>query len=200
MPPTFTRSEEIRTISGRHDTCNAGAGSGHDSSVEDRQGAFERLYNHYSPDLAMYALRRTDRETAQDVVAETFTVAWRRLDDVPASAPLPWLYGIARRVLANQRRSAARLAALRERLEREGTAAPQVADRALAEALRHLSESDRELLMLVAWEGLSSAEAAVALGCSNAACRVRLHRARRRLAAALEGFPDLEKRLAKEAW
>jgi RNA polymerase sigma factor (sigma-70 family) len=166
--------------------------------VEDRQAAFERLYDQFSPDLAMYALRRADRETAQDVVAETFTVAWRRLDDVPRSDPLPWLYGVARRVLANQRRSASRLAALRRRLEPEGTPAPRVADHGLAAALQHLNEADRELLMLIAWEGLSPTEAAVALGCSGGACRVRLHRARRRLAAALQTVPTCEGHIVEE--
>jgi RNA polymerase sigma factor (sigma-70 family) len=166
--------------------------------VEDRRAAFERLYDRFSPDVAMYALRRADRETAQDAVAETFIVAWRRLDDVPGSDPLPWLYGVARRVLANQRRSASRLAALRQRLEPEGAPASRVADHALAAALQQLSEADRELLMLIAWEGLSPTEAAVALGCSDGACRVRLHRARRRLAAALQTTPTSEEHIVEE--
>lgn len=136
----------------------------------------------------MYALRRSDRDTAQDVVAETFAVAWRRLDAVPRD-PLPWLYAVARRVLANQRRSTARREALKTALARStaGFAAP--VDHDLADALRRLPSGDRELLTLVAWEGLSPREAAAALGCSDTACRLRLHRARRRLAALLDAAP-----------
>jgi RNA polymerase sigma-70 factor, ECF subfamily len=126
--------------------------------VEDRRARFERLYENCSPDIAMYALRRTDRETAQDVVAETFTVAWRRLDKVPEK-PLPWLYGVARRVLANQRRSARRLTSLRRKLEADADTAPELADPELAAALRGLPAIDREILALVAWEGLTAAEA-----------------------------------------
>ena len=132
----------------------------------------------------MYALRRTDRDTAQDVVAETFTVAWRRLDKVPEK-PLPWLYGVARRVLANQRRSTRRLTSLRRKLEPDADTAPELADPELAAALRALPAIDREILALVAWEGLTAAEAAVVLDCTSTAARLRLHRARARLAAAL---------------
>jgi RNA polymerase sigma-70 factor (ECF subfamily) len=142
------------------------------------------LYENCSPDIAMYALRRTDRDTAQDVVAETFTVAWRRLDKVPEK-PLPWLYGVARRVLANQRRSTRRLTSLRRKLEPDADTAPELADPELAAALRALPAIDREILALVAWEGLTAAEAAVVLDCTSTAARLRLHRARARLAAAL---------------
>jgi RNA polymerase sigma-70 factor (ECF subfamily) len=165
--------------------------------VEDRRARFERLYGAHSPDVALYALRRADRETAQDVVSETFTVAWRRLDEIP-DEPLPWLYGVARRVLANQRRSATRLAALRRRLEPAQSPPTEVSDVTLANALLRLDETDRELLMLVAWEGLSPSEAAAALGCSDSACRVRLHRARRRLAAALDLEASPAQQLAEE--
>jgi RNA polymerase sigma-70 factor, ECF subfamily len=152
--------------------------------VEDRRARFERLYASYSPDIAMYALRRTDRETAKDVVAETFTVAWRKLDEVPARE-LPWLYGVARRVLANHRRSARRLIALRRRLDAQPAAPTELADPALEDAFRRLSDADREILALVAWEGLTPAEAAVVLGIEANASRLRLHRARRRLATVL---------------
>ena len=127
-------------------------------------------------------------------MAETFLVAWRRLEDVPVDS-LPWLYGVARRVLANRRRSADRRAALEQRLagadsrdsgrdpgERAGDA------ELLRTALRRLSEPSREALMLVAWHGLSGARAARAAGCSRAAFAVRLHRARARLAAELEAL------------
>ncbi|HEV2999433.1 MAG TPA: RNA polymerase sigma factor [Solirubrobacteraceae bacterium] len=156
-----------------------------------RRARFERLYDaHYAPVLA-YALRRSERSVAHDVAAETFLVAWRRLDDVPADAA-PWLYGVARRVLANERRGAGRRAALAERLRQlparrpPGEALEGAGSGSLAEALARLPERDREALMLVAWEGLSTAQAARAMGCAPAALRVRLHRARRRLARALD--------------
>jgi RNA polymerase sigma factor (sigma-70 family) len=156
-----------------------------------RTHRFEELFRAHYPAVRGYALRRTSPETAQDAVAETFLVAWRRLDDVPADA-LPWLFGVARRVLANQRRSAGRSAALLRQIgaaELPGvTAAP---DEAVGEAelvhaaLASLPERDREALMLVAWHGLSGARAARAAGCTTTAFGVRLHRARRRLAARL---------------
>ena len=117
---------------------------------------------HY-PAVRGYALRRTSTDAAQDVVAETFLTAWRRLDDVPADA-LPWLFGVARRVLANQRRSENRATALAERVAAAGPAATSAPEEALGEAelvraaLASLSEKDREALMLVAWHGLSGSE------------------------------------------
>jgi RNA polymerase sigma-70 factor (ECF subfamily) len=136
-----------------------------------------------------YALRRTSREEAEEVVAETFLVAWRRLPEVPDD-PIPWLLAVARRVLANQRRATGRRKALDQRLgstSRPGSlVAPDPAEEvearmALDNALRHLSEWDREALLLVAWEGLDNRRAAVVMDCSPATFTVRLHRARRRL-------------------
>jgi RNA polymerase sigma-70 factor (ECF subfamily) len=125
------------------------------------------------------------------VIAETFLIAWRRFDDLP-SDPLPWLYGVARRVLANQRRSAGRGGALEKKLAFAGSpdghdnVADRVGDADLMRlALARLSEHDREALMLVAWEGLDGGRAARAAGCSRGAFAVRLHRARSRLAAEL---------------
>lgn len=134
-----------------------------------------------------YAVRRTERHVAQDVVAETFLIAWRRLDEVP-ELELPWLYGVARRVLANELRSARRRRALAERSSMLLHAQLETAagDSNVIAALARLGARDRELLLLTAWEGLSAAEAAAALGCSRAAARVRLHRARRRLEDELE--------------
>lgn len=154
---------------------------------------FEELFRRNYPAVRGYALRRTSPEAAQDVVAETFLVAWRRLDDVPGDA-LPWLFGVARRVLANQRRSSGRGAALVERLAGAAVGATTDLEESVGEAeavraaLRLMTERDREALMLVAWHGLSGARAARAAGCSRTAFDVRLHRARRRLAALLEGL------------
>jgi RNA polymerase sigma-70 factor, ECF subfamily len=141
----------------------------------------------YKP-LLGYALRRCDSpEDAADVVAETFTVAWRRAAEMPAGDEARlWLYGVARRVLANHRRGERRhmikTAALRAELPVR--AAPQDESH-VAEVFRGLSERDRELLALVAWEGLTNAEIAVVLGCSSNAVSIRLHRARKRFARAL---------------
>lgn len=151
----------------------------------------------HRPVLA-YAARRVDEPAdAADIVAETFLVAWRRLDALPAGdAELPWLYGVARRVLANQLRGRRRRHALAQRLRDELDAhyvpepRPPEAAR-LAGALARLGGDDRELLRLVAWEGLDNAQLAAALGLRPGTVRVRLHRARTRLAHALaeEGEP-----------
>ena len=103
---------------------------------------------------------------------------------------LPWLLGVARRVLADQRRAARRRRSLSERLRREASApgpwSPPVGLSAeLIDALRMLTEREREALLLVAWDGLSPRDAAVVAGCSSAAFRVRLHRARGRVATRL---------------
>jgi RNA polymerase sigma-70 factor (ECF subfamily) len=153
-----------------------------------RRARFERLYNAHRPAVLAYALRRSERTVAHDVAAETFLVAWRRLDDVPADAA-PWLFGVARRVLANERRAQSRRAALTERMRSVPTPGPVAGagrSELLAAALARLAEHDREALLLVAWEGLTTAQAARAMGCAAPAMRVRLHRARRRLAGALD--------------
>jgi RNA polymerase sigma-70 factor (ECF subfamily) len=172
--------------------------------VEPTRGQrFEDLFRETYPLVRAYALRRAAPEAAQDIVADTLLVAWRRFDEMPDDA-LPWLYGIARRVLANQRRSADRSAALEQRLADAGAShGPREVGENLADAelmrlaMGRLSDHGREALMLVAWHGLSGARAARAAGCSRAAFAVRLHRSRTRLAAelaALEGAPpaDLE--------
>ena len=136
-----------------------------------------------------YALRRTSREDAADVVAETFLVAWRRLDDVDEPTALPWLYAIARRVLLSQQRVTRRQRAIAERVAAVLPEAPEtpLGSPRVLEALAALTEAEREVLMLAAWEELSSSEAARVLGCSATAYRIRLHRARRRLRERLDG-------------
>ena len=148
---------------------------------------FEALWHDWHRHVLAYALRRADPGTAEDVVAETFVIAWRRLDDLP-DPPLPWLLGVARRVLANLRRAERRRHALLDRLRREpvseGGTTSGAEGHALV-ALGALRERDREALLLHAWEGLDHADAATVMGCSAATFAVRLHRARERFARAL---------------
>ena len=145
--------------------------------------AFRGLFAMHYGAVYAYAARRIGRDEAADVAAEVFTVAWRKIRSVPEE-PLPWLYGVARRVVANHLRGALRRARLGERmaaqprLRREGHASD------LEEAMASLSDADREVLMLAAWEGLGPAELGRVLGCSTNAATVRLHRARARLEAA----------------
>ncbi|MGZ4242869.1 MAG: RNA polymerase sigma factor [Solirubrobacteraceae bacterium] len=160
----------------------------------DRRGAFEELFNAHYWAVRAYVLRRGPAAAAEDVVAETFLVAWRRLDSLGPD-PLPWLLGVARRVLANQQRAERRRGALATRLRTVFAAdsaawePPQEMSDELAVAMVRLSPSEREALLLVAWEGLEPARAARAAGCSPAAFRARLHRARRHVAAALADGP-----------
>jgi RNA polymerase sigma-70 factor (ECF subfamily) len=151
-----------------------------------RRERFEDIFDANVGAVSAYALRRTTPGDADDVVAETFLVAWRRLGEVPREAK-PWLLGVARRVLANQRRAAERRTALVERVAQERKLEPEPAQSSpILKALGRLSDADRELLCLHAWEELSTSEAAAVLGCSRAAAKVRLHRARGRLRTELE--------------
>jgi RNA polymerase sigma-70 factor, ECF subfamily len=153
--------------------------------ADDEARRFESVYRDYYGSLHAYARRRLP-ERADDVVAETFLVAWRRLEHLPGD-PLPWLYGIARRVLADLRRGVRRQDALAERIAREpANELAEIPDRELASALAALPERDRELLLLVYWEDLDPAQAARVVGCSRAAAATRLWRARARLKARLE--------------
>jgi RNA polymerase sigma-70 factor (ECF subfamily) len=152
---------------------------------DERTTRFENLYRETASSVYGYCLRRGARELADDVVDDVYLVAWRKLDDVPRDA-LPWLFATARRVLANHRRSRQRQAALVDQLMSDARPLSPPADLSpVMEALRTLRPAEQELLLLVAWDGLSTRQAAEALGCSAVAARVRLHRVRRRLAAAL---------------
>lgn len=144
---------------------------------------FEELYAEHYEAVRAYVRRRAPECVVDDVVSDTFLVCLRRLERVPDD-PLPWLYAVARKTLANHRRRLARQAPPAGAL---ATAEPEPAgDGVLAAAFAGLSERDREVLRLVAWEGLSLRDAAVVLGCSAVACRVRFHRAKSRLAERLE--------------
>ncbi|MFJ8580357.1 RNA polymerase sigma factor [Micromonospora sp. NPDC093277] len=167
------------------------------ATPEDRRSRFETLYAAHYESIASYSARRCDTaEDAADVVAETFLIAWRRLDRVPTDrSALIWLYATARRVLANQRRGQKRRQGLLTRLRAVASGSAQHAphpdrddpDRpaAIIGAFGRLSAADRELLRLVAWEGLTPSEAAVVLGRSAGGVRVQLHRARARFARLL---------------
>jgi len=151
-----------------------------------RRDRFCALYEENYHRILGYALRRTDSSEAADVVAETFTTAWRRLDAVPeGEGARLWLYGTARRVLANHHRAQRRRERLAGRLHEQ--APPQLESErdevgVLSAAFARLREDERELLTLAGWEELGASEIAEVLGCSRNAARIRLHRARRRLA------------------
>ena len=160
--------------------------------MADDRDRFEQIYRENFRTVLRFALGRIDPERAKDVAAETFLVAWRRIDDVPAE-PRPWLLGVARRVIAGQFRSESRQDALAARLEAEGSGAADIdlasllGDRGeVLAAFAALRERDREVLRLVTWDGLSAAEAADVLAVTKLAFAVRLHRARRRLREELE--------------
>lgn len=155
-----------------------------------RRVRLEALFHAHAGAVRAYARRRIGAAGADDTVSEVFAIAWRRLDDVPDQA-LPWLLGCARRVLAHQHRRAGRDAALVDRLEQFASVSSAAVgwagdDDALATAFARLSDRDREILLLIAWEGLDTGQAAAVMGCSRNTLAVRFHRARRRLAAALD--------------
>jgi RNA polymerase sigma-70 factor (ECF subfamily) len=156
----------------------------------DRRLAFEQMFAATYGQVRAYVVRRAPSAAVEDVLAEIYLIAWRRQDSVSGD-PVPWLYGVARRVLANQLRSERRRGALLDRLrpgagsEDPGWQAPDGLRPELAGAIAALSAVEREALLLTAWEGLTPERGARAAGCSSSAFRVRLHRARRRVVAAL---------------
>jgi RNA polymerase sigma factor (sigma-70 family) len=160
---------------------------------EDR---FRALYAAHLPAILGFALRRVAAaEDAADVVAETFLIAWRRRDDVPPDGEARlWLYGVARRVLANQVRGEGRRSRLGERLRTELSQQVSVPDpaeevvqvRTIRTALTRLERADREVLELTAWEQLAPREIAVTLGLPPEVVRTRLSRARARLREQLQ--------------
>ncbi|WP_277212080.1 RNA polymerase sigma factor [Isoptericola croceus] len=146
------------------------------------------LWVEHHEQVTRFVARRVAPELVEDVVSESFLVAWRRLDDVPRDAR-PWLFGVARNVLATHLRTHGRWRALSVRLEQQPEPARQGADdvavdRAdLRQAWELLSDGDREVIALVAWDGLTAVEAARVLGCRPTTFSVRLTRARKRLLA-----------------
>jgi RNA polymerase sigma-70 factor, ECF subfamily len=155
-----------------------------------RRRHFEAIFHATHPRVLAYALRRSaNRESAEEVVSETYLIAWRRFDVVPEH-PLPWLLGTARRVHSNQRRHAARRSPDRGDSPINGVDAPDpgvpipeaLAEReAFVAAFAALRERDREVLALIAWDGLAVGEAAAVMNCTSAVFSIRLYRARQRL-------------------
>jgi RNA polymerase sigma factor (sigma-70 family) len=162
-------------------------------SEQDDRSRFETAYRRTYEQILGYAVRRcSSPEDAADVVAETYVIAWRRITELPdGEVGKLWLYGVARRVLANHRRSERRRLTrhteLTNEIEHLYTAPSHHGEQdGVDEALGMLSDSDRELLALTLWEGLDPGEIATVLDCSRNAARIRLHRARKRFAKALE--------------
>jgi RNA polymerase sigma factor (sigma-70 family) len=169
---------------------------GRSGGVTDDEQRFRGLYRQHYARVLAYALRRVGPDRAQDVVAETFLVAWRHIRKAPAD-PLPWLYRLASNAAANEGRALRRGVRLQERA-RAGAATTLAGALAASDhaervgetdwvlaALRRLSPRDQEALRLTVWEDLDVATAAAVMGCSTAAMKVRVHRARRRLAGLL---------------
>ena len=155
------------------------------AAASERAARFERLYATMFPQIAGYVRRRCDGAEADDVLAQVFTVAWRRLDGIsqPPQDRL-WLFGVARKALADAERSARRRHRLGLRLAMQarvtGQPGPSTdpAVECLLAALAILRPVDREALQLVLWDGLSHAEAATVLGCTANAFEIRYRRAR----------------------
>jgi RNA polymerase sigma factor (sigma-70 family) len=161
------------------------------------EARFARLFAEHRMAVMAYALRRASPDDAAEAVAETFLIAWRRAPEVPFGEEAQlWLFGVARRVLANQRRGERRRARLDERLRIElpvlvAMPQPSMSERPVVmDALARLEEEDREALLLAGWEELRPGQVAKVLGISAVAARSRLHRARRRLRKELSAIEE----------
>lgn len=166
---------------------------------EQARARFEAIFEQQFDVVLRFALSRVEPETAKDVTAETFLAAWRSMDTLPPE-PRPWLITVARHKIADHYRATGRRDALAASLAITAPSAAGDPAEAVAEtgsvraALARLRPTDQEILRLLAWDGLSRAEAAQVLGCSTALFAVRLHRARRRLREALDAeqpAPDI---------
>lgn len=170
------------------------------------QHDFRQIFDETYPQLVAYARRRTASDAdADDVVAEAYATAWRRWSELEADRqPLPWLYAVAGNVLRNHWRSTKRRLRLVDHIEAQPqpSSPPNPADRQgaeLREAMEQLADDDREVLTLMAWEGLTHAEIGEVLGCSANAVGIRIHRARHRLEAILDSHPNDSDPAQKEA-
>jgi RNA polymerase sigma-70 factor (ECF subfamily) len=155
--------------------------------VEGRRTRFEAVVREIVDPLRRFLARRTDAATADDVLAETLLVLWRRYDELP-DEPLPYAYGVARLCLANAERGARRqrrVAGKIATLDPPREAPEPVGDDRLAEAMAQLPGSDAELLRLWAWEQLTPGEIATVLEITANAASIRLHRAKEKLRESL---------------
>jgi len=160
-----------------------------DASEDGARERFEAIVAEVIEPVRRFLARRTDRDTADDVLAETLLVCWRRLDDVPDQA-LPWVYGVARHCLANAERGERRQRRLAARITvvdppEEAVREPDPPDARVSAALAALRPDEAELLRLWAWEQLGPAEIAEVLGVTANAVSIRLHRARGKFVDAL---------------
>ena len=156
--------------------------------AEARRRRFQVIFSEVYEPIQRYARRRVEPGAVDDIVSETMLTLWRRLDEVPTDS-LPWVYGVARRQIANYRRASQRHLRLVQRAGSQPRPVPVEAHRLDAEletALSTLGDFDRELLRLWAWEQLEPAEIAVVLGLTPNAVSVRLHRAKKKLGQNLE--------------
>lgn len=166
-------------------------------------GEFDRrftdLFEQNHGEVLAYCTRRISRIEADDITAEVFAIAWRRIDEVEWATARPWLFGIARGVLANRWRSLERRSRLSEKVSGLGVAwddSPDVVvirreqDAVVIAALDAMKPTDREVLALAAWEELSAPEIATVLGITTSAAEQRLHRAKRRFAKVLDASPS----------
>ncbi len=157
---------------------------------------FERLYQQYHPEVLAYCLRRMNRSDAEDVASEVFTVAWRRIHEVPTGdRTLAWLYGVAHRALANRWRSIRRYRRLLGKIGGLGVSQPALPEtvvlrgldeQQLLDALARLRWRDQEVLRLATWEKLPHRGIAELLGCSEVAVGQRIARAKKRLTRELK--------------
>lgn len=162
---------------------------------------FVELYDRFYRPVYAYCRRRTTADQVDDVIADTFLVAWRKIDQVPrGSEVLPWLYGVAYRVLGHQWRGSGRRTRLERKLAGIGEQAPTTPDdlilirsesRQVLDALSRLNPTDKEILLLSAWEELPQDDIAVALNISIGAVRQRLYEAKKNLA---KQYDRLEKK------
>jgi len=191
------RSTQSHTSINVPQICNVRGHAGHIFGVPhvtqvDDLARFEQLFADHMDAVLAYALARADPESAKDAAADTFLVAWRRIHEVPDPARA-WLLGVTRRTLAGQHRSRRRQRQLVERIvafgdargDQSGTGLDLAERPIVGRALARLRARDRDLLCLIAWDGLNNAEAAEVLKCSSNTLGVRLHRARGRFEAAL---------------
>jgi RNA polymerase sigma-70 factor (ECF subfamily) len=163
------------------------------------ESEFRRLYGAHYEEVHAFCVRRIGRAEADDVVSEVFTAAWRRLDDMDAGVERSWLFGIARNLIRKEWRSGARQSRLLGRIRQKPQQGPEQPDdlavrrsesNLVVLALATLRRADREILIMAAWDSLSGPEIAQVLGVSTNSVHQRLHRAKRRLATAIEDLGD----------